>query len=198
MQNADMVEWRSTGNRIWLLLLCGVLLLVPFVLPAQQLGMPQSPILTIEPDRLFNESDFGKRVIRQLEAESAVLVAENRKIEAELTAEEKTLTERRASMEPTVFRALANAFDEKVQETRRTQDTKTQELSLLRDANRRIFLQTARPILEALMRDAGAGVILDRDTIFLSANATDITDLAIERINSVLGDGSQSNENSSP
>lgn len=171
---------------LWLVVLCA-----PFA-QAQQLGLPQSQILTIEPERLFNDSEFGKRVSRQLDAESAVLVAENRRIEAELSTEEKTLTERRAGMEPQAFRALADAFDKKVQETRLTQDTKTQALSQLRDSNRRIFLQTARPILEALMSEAGAGVILDRATIFLSANATDITDLAIERINSILGDGAQS------
>ncbi|MFT4960869.1 MAG: Skp family chaperone for outer membrane protein [Paracoccaceae bacterium] len=198
MQHVEMAGWRSIGNQLLRLLFCMALLLVPVALQAQQLGMSQAPILTIEPDRLFNDSDFGKRVIRQLEAESAVLVAENRRIEGELTAEEKALTERRAQMEPAVFRALADAFDIKVQETRRIQDAKTLALGQLRDSNRRIFLQTARPILEALLRESGAGVILDRDTIFLSANATDITDLAIVRINSILGDGALADDNSSP
>lgn len=180
-------------------LLLGLLLLVsPAALQAQQLGLAQSSILTVEPDRLFNDSDFGKRVRRQLEAEKAVLVAENRRIEAELTAEEKTLTDRRPTMEPEVFRALADAFDRKVQETRRTQDAKTQALGQLRDTNRRIFLQTASPILEAMMREAGAGVILDRATVFLSANTTDITDRAIARINAVLGEGSQTDSSGSP
>ncbi len=198
MRRADRSGWRSTRGWILRLLCCAALLSGPVVLQAQQMGMPRGQILTIEPDRLYNDSDFGKRIIQQLEAESAVLVAENRRIEAELTAEEKDLTIRRAEMQPAAFRALADAFDEKVQETRRIQDAKTRELSQLSDANRRIFLQTARPILETLMREAGAGVILDRDTIFLSANATDITDLAIERINLVLGDGSQMDNNSSP
>jgi len=198
MRIADSAGWRPKATRILRVLLCAALLLLPVTLQAQQLGMPQSPILTVEPERLFNDSDFGKRVNRQIEAESAVLVAENRRIEARLTAEEKTLTERRASMEPSVFRALADAFDEKVQETRRVQDIKSQALSNSRDANRRIFLQTARPILEALMREAGAGVILDRATVFLSANATDITNLAIARINAILGDGAQAGDNDTP
>ena len=52
--------------------------------PNFQLGLPQSGILTIQPDRLFSESAFGKRVEREIEAEGAVLTAENRRIEAEL------------------------------------------------------------------------------------------------------------------
>lgn len=179
---------------------CGLWLILVSVLfwttagQAQQLGLPQSPILTVEPDRLFTDSDFGKRASRQLEAESAVLVAENRRIEAELTAEEKALTLRRSDMDPAAFRTLADAFDTKVQATRTTQDAKTRALAQLHDVNRRLFLQTARPVLERLMRDAGAGVILDRAAVFLSANTTDITDLAIERINAVLGDGSNVND----
>jgi Skp family chaperone for outer membrane proteins len=198
MRSAQMLGWRSTWGWISKLLCCVALLSLPVVSHAQQLGTPHGQILTIEPDRLYSDSDFGKRVAHQLEAESAVLVAENRRIEAELTAEEKDLTARRAEMEPDAFRALADAFDKKVQETRRTQNAKTIELTQLSDANRRIFLRTARPVLEEVMREAGAGVILDRDTVFLSANTTDITDLAIEKINSVLGDGSQMDDKNSP
>jgi Skp family chaperone for outer membrane proteins len=198
MRQAAKSDWRSTKRWVFWLLCFAVFQSTPIGLAAQQLGTPQGQILTIEPDRLYNDSEFGKRVVRQLEAESAVLVAENRRIEAELTAEEKELTIRRTEIQPEAFRTLADAFDKKVQETRRTQDAKTRELSQRSDARRRIFLQTARPILENLMRETGAGVILDRDTIFLSANATDITNLAIERINLVLGDGSQLDDNISP
>lgn len=159
---------------------------------AQQLGLPKTAILTIETDRLFTESAFGKRTANEIEAESAVLAAENRRIEAELTAEEKTLTARREEMEPEAFRALADAFDEKVQSIRRTQDAKARALNKRADKARVEFLQAARPVLEALMREAGAGVILERSSVFLSANATDITDLAIDRIDAAIGDGSKS------
>ncbi len=167
-----------------------VLTAAPHPAPAQQLGLPQSAILTISAERLFSDSAFGRRVAREIEAESAVLAAENRRIEAELSAEEKDLTERRAKMEPEAFRALADAFDAKVQEIRKTQDAKARDLVARRDAARVQFLRAARPVLEALMRDAGATVILERSSVFLSANSTDVTDAAIERIDAVLGDGS--------
>lgn len=156
---------------------------------AQQLGLPQSAILTIETDRLFSQSAFGKRTANEIEAESAVLAAENRRIEAELMAEEQDLTARRAQMEPDAFRALADAFDEKVQSIRRTRDAKTRALSQRAEKAQVEFLRAARPVLEALMRETGAGVILDRSSVFLSANATDITDLAITRIDAAIGDG---------
>ncbi|PCH67179.1 MAG: outer membrane chaperone Skp [Rhodobacteraceae bacterium] len=156
---------------------------------AQQLGLPQGAILTISTDRTFAESQFGQRVAADVEAQSAVLAAENRRIEAELIAEEKDLTERRPGMESAAFRALADAFDQKVQSTRVTQETKARALNQIADKARVEFLQVARPILEDLMRESGAGVILERSNVFLSANATDITDLAIERIDAAIGDG---------
>ncbi len=162
---------------------------------AQQLGLPQSAILTIEADRLFSQSAFGKRTANEIEAESAVLAAENRRIEAELMAEEQDLTARRAQMEPDAFRALADAFDEKVQSIRRTRDAKTRALSQRADKAQVEFLRAARPVLEALMRETGAGVILERSSVFLSANATDITDLAITRIDAAIGDGKTTSAN---
>ncbi|MHA6262042.1 OmpH/Skp family outer membrane protein [Arenibacterium sp. CAU 1754] len=158
---------------------------------AQELGLPQSAILTISSDRLFSGSDYGRRVAAEIEADGAILSAENRKIEAELTAEEHELTTKREQMGPDEFRALADAFDEKVQEIRRTQDTKARTLSQRGEEARVAFYQAARPVLAALMREAGAGVILERSSVFLSANATDITDIAISRINAAIGDGTQ-------
>lgn len=170
--------------------LCPLLVPAP-ALQAQSLGVVQSPILTVESDRLFSDSAFGKRLAREFEAESAVLSAENRRIEAELTAEEKDLTERRPNMEPDAFRVLADAFDEKVNEIRRTQDAKARELTQKRDADRVVYLQSVAPILELMMRESGAAVILERSSVFISANVIDITDDAIRRIDEAIGDGSQ-------
>ena len=161
---------------------------VPVAL-AQQLGLPQSAILTISSDRLFTDSAFGKRIAREIEADGAVLAAENRRIESELTAEEQELTERRAGMEPEEFRKLADAFDAKVQTIRSVQDGKARALGQRRDEARGAFYEAARPVLAGLMQESGAGVILERSSVFLSANATDVTELAIERINAEIGEG---------
>lgn len=170
-------------------LACALCLLMAAPVAAQQLGVAGSPILTIESNRLFAESAFGKRVAREIEADSAVLSTENRRIEAKLTSEERDLTERRSEMEPDAFRVLADAFDEKVQTIRREQDEKGRLLNQKQDASRGMFFNAARPILENLMREAGAAVILERSNVFLSANISDVTDLAITRIDAILGEG---------
>lgn len=156
---------------------------------AAQDGLPRASILTISPERLFAESDFGKRVAAEIETAASELAAENRQIEAELTAEEKTLTEKRPETTPSDFRDLADAFDQKVQQIRREQDAKARDLTRSRDEAQAEFLIAIRPVLEEVMRDAGANVILERSSVFLSTNATDVTDLAVQRIDAVIGDG---------
>lgn len=156
---------------------------------AQDIGQLLSPILTIDSERLFSDSAYGKQTARDFEARGTALTAENRRIEEELTAEEKALTEKRPSMTPAEFRDLADAFDEKVQAIRRQQDAKTRELNKALEESRIVFLNSAVPVLETLMRDAGAGVVLERRSVFLSANAIDITREAIERLDERLGDG---------
>ena len=157
--------------------------------PEQNLGIPSSLLLTIHSDRLFSESAYGKRIAREMEGQSAVLMAENRRIEAELRAEELDLTERRSTTDADAFRALAKAFDEKVQETRRTQEAKFLEITTSREEARREFRETSIPILEQIMTETGAAAILEQSTVLLSAEAIDVTDLAIARVDAILGEG---------
>lgn len=163
-------------------------LVVPADLQAQDSERLQftSPILTIDSDQLFEDSDYGRQTIEEFEARGAALAAENRRIEAELEAEERELTDVRATTEPAVFRDLADEFDARVQEIRRTQDSKSRALNTQLEERRVVFLNSAVPILEQLMRETGAAVVLEQRTVFISSNTIDITPVAIERLNRVL------------
>lgn len=164
-------------------------LVVPVSARAQEFGLPDSSIIVIDANRLFSESAFGNRVKSDLEAESAALAAENRRIEAELAAEEKALTEERADMDADVFREKADAFDAKVQRIRSEQEAKAVALAGESDTAQRRFLAAARPVLEELMSDSGALVLLDSRSVILNAGAVDMTSEAVRRIDLAIGDG---------
>ncbi|MEW2916851.1 OmpH family outer membrane protein [Ruegeria sp. ANG10] len=157
---------------------------------AQQLGVPQSSVVTLSSERLFAESAFGQRVLREIEAEGVLLGEENERIVAELSQEEKVLTEQRATMTAEEFRPLADAFDEKVQSHREGQRAKLDVLARRSEEARQTFLELARPVLIDLLRESGASIIIERSSVFLSSDRTDITDAAIARINAAIGDGS--------
>lgn len=156
---------------------------------AVEQGVVRSALLTIEIDRLFAESAYGARVSAMIEDEGTRIAAENRRIEAELTEEESALTRQRATLEPAQFRTLADAFDQKVQALRQEQDTKARTLGTLSEESRRQFLQVAEPVLAEIMQQSGAAALLDKRTVFLSADVIDITDVAISRIDETIGDG---------
>lgn len=146
------------------------------------------PLLTLDQDRLFLESDFGKAVVERERAASAALEQENRKIEAELVAEERALTDARASLTPEDFAAKAAAFDEKVERIRAEQDAKASRLTEGRDKDRKAFLDVAVPVLGQILSDKKATAILDKNLVILSLSAVDITEEAIARVNVALAE----------
>lgn len=187
----------ARGCRTALGALFGALLCLGPGVQAQQdgglsnVGVVQSLILTVSPEALYTQSDFGQRIAREIEEESLEIAAENRTIEAELTAEERELTELRDSLAPADFRARAEAFDEKVQRLRREQDEKARAVGTRNDEARRALLTAAQPILLQLMVESGAVAVLDRRVVLLSVDSVDITEQAILRVNAEFGDGAE-------
>lgn len=153
-------------------------------------GTVQSPVLVIEFDRAFAQSAYGKRAALELETAGAEIASENRQIETELKDEELALTVQRESLEPEVFRKLADAFDEKVQNLRREQDAKARALVERQETARRQFLVAVKPVLNDIMRDSGATVIMEKRNVFVSVSDIDITDEVIIGINRLLGESS--------
>ncbi|MBT8413739.1 MAG: OmpH family outer membrane protein [Boseongicola sp.] len=173
----------SRGFCLWL-----VLGLCHLALPssAQDIGLNlPPPILTIDQERLFQETGLGTRSAAAIETEVEMLAAENAEIESELIAREQELTERRATLQPDEFRALADAFDADVQRIRAAQDEKAREVNRLRDVARQEFFNDVAGIISDIVRERGALVVLDRRDVFLSADRIDITDEAIARVNAV-------------
>lgn len=147
-------------------------------------GAPlQSPVLIIDQDRLFAESQLGAAALGRIEEDARALAAENRRIEAELLEEERALTDERALLTPEEFTDRANAFDQKVQRLRSEQDSKARALSRSREEARADFLGDIGGVLSDIARERGAVVMLDRRQVFLSVDAIDVTDEAIVRIN---------------
>jgi Skp family chaperone for outer membrane proteins len=155
--------------------------------PVQE--VPQAPVLMVDRNRLFVESAFGRAAEARFQAESQALIAENLRLEQALEAEERDLTDRRPSLEPEAFQALATEFDAKAEAIRAAQDAKSRSITAKREEDRQRFLQAAVPILGDIMREAGAVAIFDKDMVILSLRGVDITEEAIALIDAQLQDG---------
>ena len=149
----------------------------------------RSLILTINLDQLFVQTLYGQRIRADIDLQAKALETENRKFAEELQAEERSLTERRPTMDPADFRIAADAFDAKVQAVRQGQDEKEQALQTSLTRGRDEFLSAVQAVLAEIMISRGAVVIIDRRNIVMQADLIDITEAAIAAIDQRLGDG---------
>jgi Skp family chaperone for outer membrane proteins len=175
-------------RRVLAVIVAGVLAAVPALALAQQ-PATQAPLLTLDEERLFAESRFGKALIAAQEADTQALIAENREIEAGLEAEERDLTERRAGMTKAAFDPLAQAFNDKVESIRKAQKAKSDVLTRRFEDERRRFFETASPVLAQILTERGAVAIISKRAVIAGFDNIDITEAAIARLDQVLGDG---------
>jgi Skp family chaperone for outer membrane proteins len=166
-----------------------VLALIPQTVSAQ--GLPRlAPIATLDQERLFDDTRYGRALQAVLEREADALASENRRIEAQLESEERELTARRPGLPADEFRKLADQFDAKAEETRETQAEKLRALDKRGVALRQGFIERSRPILAQLMLDRGAVAVIAKNAVLLAFDSIDLTDEAITRLDEALGDGS--------
>lgn len=146
-------------------------------------------IAIIDQERLLTGTRYGQRIQREVEAAGAALVAENRRIEGQLTAEELRLTELRSTMTAEDFRPLAAEFNTRVEGIRAAQEAKSRGLQAQADAARAQFYELVLPVLVDLMRTRGAAVLMDNRAVLLAVEGIDITSAAIVRIDAEIGEG---------
>ncbi len=170
-------------------LVIALVLAAPAAAQAQSVGVVQSDILVLDPDRLFSETILGQRINRDYLADRDKLIVQERELRTDLEAEELELTELRATKTPEEFRELADAFDAKVQRIRRDHDRAVQDLERQRDQAPLTFMRMVEPVLIEVMREAGGAVILDVRSVLLRADVVDITSLAVSRVDARIGDG---------
>lgn len=158
------------------------------VAPAQ--GADRSgAIRMLNQSRLYAESQFARRVLGVLGVEADEIRAENARIQAELEAEEQSLTDRRPDLPADEFRALATAFDERAVRMRERQLQRRRDLQAWEEAETRRFFEAVRPVLLDLLEQEGAAVLLDERSAILAAPGFDLTDRAVAAIDAAIGDG---------
>ncbi len=185
----------SVSRRISDLLRAGLIALAlasaPGTAPAQSDAAPgaTSPVVIVDQERLFDDSLFGQRVLAEIDTRSEELAAENRRIETMLITEERALTEQRRTMPREAFRRRAEEFDARVTKLRSEQVEKLRVVSRMRDDARQEFYGRIGPILQSVLAEREALVLLDRRAVLSAVEAADITDIAIARIDAEIGDG---------
>ena len=87
---------------------------------------------------------------------------------------------------------MGDVFAIRVQRARQSQDETGRVLSKRYERARAECISDALPILANILAERRAVAVLERGSVFLSADAIDITDEAIRLADAALGDGTKS------
>ncbi len=156
---------------------------------SQQRIVVPSPILTLDWERLYQNSLWGKRVDGEIRAVSADLRAENDRITNQLEAEERALTKRRPKMTPADFQVAADAFDKRASAIRAAQNAKAEAIQHRLTEERQAFVKAVMPLLDDEIKARGAVVVLDSRMIIRGLAQADMTTELDARVNKEIGDG---------
>ena len=158
---------------------------------AQEAAPTPSPILTLDQEALYARSQFGQALRAKIADEAAKLEADSRNMDAELEAEERALTQKRAEMTAEDFAPLAADFDKKAQDLRAQNAAAIDALRAKEQGGRKEFFTAASQVMGDFMVERGAAAIIDKGAVIVSLRGLDVTNDVIARIDAVLGDGTK-------
>ncbi len=164
----------------------GLFLALGLAMAQPAAAQDSSTVLVIDLERLYATSAYADSLRAAVEVDAEALAVENERIVADLTEEERSLTERRPTMDPEVFREEAAAFDAKVNDIRRARDAKEAEINQARAEVRQNFLEDTRPLIGQIMVEMGATAVIDSRSVVVVVRSADITSEAISRIDREL------------
>jgi outer membrane protein len=143
---------------------------------------PAARILMVDLRRVMAVSKSGQDIARQVQSLKQQAQSELQGEERSLQAEKTQLEQQAAILAPDVkarrikdFQAKAEAFQKKVD----------QRGSLIQGGvlkAQQQLEQALGPILQGIMQERGATVLLDRSAVLLAPNAIDVTNIVVQRL----------------
>jgi Skp family chaperone for outer membrane proteins len=149
-------------------------------------GAPTARILMLDMRRIMAMSKVGQSIQQQVEGLKQQATRELNGEGAALRSEEMQLQQQAAILAPDVkarrikdFQAKATAFQQKIQKR-----SGLIQGGVLK-AQQQIE-QALGPILQGIMKERGATILLDRSSILLAPNSIDVTQLVIQRLDTKM------------
>ena len=145
-----------------------------------------SGVLIVSMDRILRESAAGRSVQEQAEALRAKLRGALDDRRKKLRDEERALANLRNTMERDAFDERVADFEAEVRELRRDEQGDSGRLQRAVGLARSQLREQLAGVLVQLMTERGAGVMIDKKQVLVSANGLDVTDEAIKRLDAVV------------
>jgi outer membrane protein len=151
-------------------------------------GAPVPPVKILVVDRqlILRLSKVGQDIVRQVNSLTTSAESEFKAEKDSLQKEEQTLAQQGAILAPDVRAQKQKAFEAKVAAfQKKVQDRQSMIQGGVMNARRQV--ETALgPILQGILAERGANLLLDRQEVVLATVDIDVTKLTIERLDQKL------------
>ncbi len=136
--------------------------------------------------RLLAQSTAGQAVQARMEQLANEVRGELQPYATAIQTEMTALQQGQATIPADQMQQRRQALQQRLQEAQQLEQTRDAELRYTLSQQRQAIATAVDPILVQIYQERGCGLLLDREGVFLMNPAMDVTDLAIQRLNTAL------------
>jgi Skp family chaperone for outer membrane proteins len=159
---------------------------------AQQAAAPQNPgpvvpgVCVYYNARLLAQSAAGQAVEARMQQLAQEVQGELQPYATTIQTEAQALQAGASSIPADQLQQRRQQLQQRAQEAQQLEATRENELRYTLAMQRQAITEAVSPILTALYQERGCGLLLDRESVFMMNPAMDVTDMAIQRLNTAL------------
>jgi len=147
---------------------------------------PNTSIAIVDLNLILSDSKAAINATKQFEAfqkstEDEILASDEKMLD-----ERNKLIEQQSVIAPEAFELKAKDYEKKLQTYQVEKQEKLRKLEGVLQKARNEILESVKPILEDLSKELGVTVILEKNSVLLSASNMDITGTVIKKLNKKL------------
>ena len=147
---------------------------------------PNTSIGIIDINRVLTESKASKDASIQIEKIQKTVEEKANDKDLSIIAEREKLIEQQSVMAPEAFEVKVADFEKKVQSHQLERQDEFRKLDKMVQDARSEILELVKPILKDYSNELGITIILEKNSVILSADSMDMTDEVIKRLNKKL------------
>lgn len=152
----------------------------------------QSTVLVVDQTRVLRDSDVGKHIKRQLQSigkqmgtemksQTSPLMTERDRLVKQLKGMDAAALKTRPDLEKKAIKLQSDFEKSKLEEAYKQKELQVTEQKALAKVNAKLTT-----ILEAIVKERRADVLLDRSLVIYTGKSVDITETVISRLNSQM------------
>ena len=147
---------------------------------------PNTSVGIIDLNKILSEAKAATDAAEQIEKIAGQIQEEINVSDEKILNEQNKLIESQDIMAPEAFEVKRIEYEKKVQNYNIERQNKLMSIDTLLAESRNQVLDALKPILEEISNEKGITILLEKNSVLLSAENMDITDEAMKKLNKSL------------